>query len=369
MKKIPVYEPFIGSEELNNVLDAIKFGWIGSAGGKYLKEFEEEFAKYHGIKHAVPTSSGTAALHVTLKALGIKRGDEVIVPDLTFVATANVVTYCNAKPIFIDVHPEYWCIDPRKIEEKITKNTKAIIVVHLYGHPCYMNAIIDVAKEHDLYVIEDVAQAHGAEYKGKKVGTFGDVACFSFYGNKVITTGEGGICLTNNDELSEKIKLFINHGKSPLKHFWHEVIGFNYRMTNLQAAIGVAQLRKLDNFIKKKRQITRWYKEELKDLAEDDLITLQPEMDWAKCIYWMFSVLIEDSFVISRDDLMKKLEGKGIETRPFFYPMHILPIYKSNERFPISEELARKGINLPSSLSLKKKDIKYVCESIKVERK
>ena len=366
MRKIPVYEPSLGSEELNNVVDAVKSGWIGSAGGKYLNEFEDKFAKYHQMKHAIATSNGTAALHVVLKALGIEKGDEVIVPTLTFVATANVVVYCNAKPVFVDSHPEYYNMDPSKIEEVITPKTKAIIPVHLYGHPCDMDWIKDIAEEHDLYVVEDAAQAHGAEYKGKKVGSFGDISCFSFYGNKTMTTGEGGMCLTNNEEIAEKIRLLINHGKNPTKHFWHDVIGFNYRMTNLQAAVGVAQLKKLDEFIGRKKAIARWYSEELKELAERDLFTLHPEMPWAKCVYWMYCILVEDKFGMSRDELMKKLEEKGIETRPFFYPMHVMPPYKNDERFPVAEETSRKGINLPSGVNLTKENIGEVVSTIKV---
>ena len=365
MIKIPVYEPSLGSEELNNVVDAVKSGWIGSAGGKYLGEFEGNFAKYHQMKHAIATSNGTAALHVALKTLGIGEGDEVIVPTLTFVATANVVVYCNAKPVFVDSHPEYYNMDPLKIEEVITPKTKAIIPVHLYGHPCDMDWIKDIAEDHELYVIEDVAQAHGAEYKGKKVGSFGDISCFSFYGNKTMTTGEGGMCLTNNEEIAGKIRLLINHGKNPKKHFWHDVIGFNYRMTNLQAAIGVAQLKNLDEFIEKKREIAKSYSEGLKELEEEGQITLHPEMPWAKCVYWMYCILVDDNFGMNRDELMKRLEEKGIETRPFFYPMHVMPIYKNNKKFPVAEEISRKGVNLPSGVSLMEGIIEKVVSTIK----
>lgn len=366
MRKIPVYEPSLGSEELNNVIDAVKSGWIGSAGGKYLSEFEEKFAKYHRMKHAIATSNGTAALHVALKALGIGKGNEVIVPTLTFIATANAVIYCNAKPVFVDSHPEYYNMDPSKIEEVITHKTKAIIPVHLYGHPCDMDWIIDIAEDHDLYVIEDAAQAHGAEYKGKKVGSFGDISCFSFYGNKTMTTGEGGMCLTNNEEIAEKIRLLINHGKNPTKHFWHDVIGFNYRMTNLQAAVGVAQLNKLEEFIEKKRKIAKRYSEGLKELEEEERIKLHPEMSWAKCIYWMYSILVEDSFGMSRDELMKRLEGEGIDTRPFFYPIHKQPCYNITGVFPNSEYISERGLSLPSSTLLGEETIMYISEKIKL---
>ena len=360
---IPVAEPCLGEEELKNVVEAVKSGWISSK-GKYIEEFEREFAKYCGVKYGVATANGTVALHLALKALGIEKNDEVILPTLTFVATANAVPYCNAKPVFVDSHPEYWCIDPEKIEEKISKNTKAIIVVHLYGHPCDMDWIMDIAEDKRLCVIEDCAEAHGAEYKGKKVGDFGDIACFSFYGNKIITTGEGGMCLTNNEELAEKMKLLRDHGMSKHRRYWHEVIGFNYRMTNLQAAIGVAQLKKLDKFIEKKRQIAKWYAEELKELEDKESIKLHPEMNWAKCVYWMYSILIENKAKISRDELIKILEEGRIETRPFFVPMHLLPIYDTREGLPIAEELAKNGVNLPSSVNLNFEDVRIICSII-----
>ena len=356
--KIPVANPSLGEEELRNIMEAVKSGWISSK-GIFVDEFEEKFAGYLGTKYGIATSNGTAALHLALKALEIREGDEVIVPTLTFIAVANAITYCNAKPVFIDSHPEYWCIDPEKIEMAITPRTKAIIAVHLYGHPCNMEAIMDIAKNHGLHIVEDCAEAHGAEYKGRKVGSFGEISCFSFYGNKIITTGEGGMCLTNNEELAEKIKILRDHGMNPNKRYWHDVIGFNYRMTNLQASIGVAQLNKLDVFVKKKRQIAHWYSEELKNLQKKGLIKLHPEMPWAKCVYWMYSILVGDE---GRDDLMKKLEERGIETRPFFYPMHVMPPYKTKKRYPVSECLSRKGINLPSGLDLTKEDVRFIAE-------
>ena len=361
---IPIAEPCLGEEELKNVVDAIKSNWISSK-GKFIEEFENNFAQYCGVKYGITTSNGTTALHLALAALGIKSGDEIIIPDLTFVATANTVRYCNAKPVFVESHPDYWCIDPEKIEEKTTSKTKAIILVHLYGHPCDMGAILDIAKKHNLFVIEDAAEAHGAEYKGKKVGSFGDISCFSFYGNKIITTGEGGICLTNNEELAEKMRILRDHGMSKEKKYWHNIIGFNYRMTNLQAAMGVAQLKKLDKFIEKKRKIAKWYKEGLKELEEKGLIKLHPEMKWAKCIYWIYSILIEDKFGISKEELMKKLEERGIETRPLFYPIHILPPYKNDEKFPVAEEISKKGISLPSSVALDKERVDKIIKEIK----
>lgn len=362
---IPIAEPSLGEEELRNVVEAIKSGWISSK-GRFIEEFEQNFSNYCGRRYGVATANGTVALHLALEALGIKKGDEVIVPDLTFVAVANTVAYCNAKPIFVDSHPEYWCINPEKTEEKISSKTKAIIPVHLYGHPCDIDAIRDIAEDHDLFILEDAAEAHGAEYKGKKVGSFGNISCFSFYGNKIITTGEGGMCLTDIEELAEKMRILRDHGMNPNKRYWYDIVGFNYRMTNLQAAVGVAQLKKLDEFVEKKREIAGWYSEGLKELEDKELITLHQEMPWAKCVYWMYSMLVEEKFgMISRDDLMKRLEENGIDTRPFFYPVHVLPMYKSDDEYLVAEEISRKGINLPSGTTLKDENVLQIIKSIR----
>jgi perosamine synthetase len=304
----------------SNVTEAVNSGWISSK-GEFIEAFEENFARYCGVKYGVATSNGTVALHLALNALEVRMSDEIIVPTLAFIAVANAVTYCNAKPVFVDSHSEYWCIDPDKIEEKITPKTKAIVPVHLYGHPCDMNAVMEIAEDHNLYVIEDAAEAHGAEYKGKKVGGLGDISIFSFYGNKIITTGEGGMCLTNNEELYEKMRILRDHGMNPNKRYWHDVIGFNYRMTN-------------------------------------------PEMSWAMNVYWMYSILIEDDFYITRDQLMGKLEENEIETRPFFYPIHIMPPYKRDKEFPVAERTSKRGINLPSAVTLKEEDITKIVEII-----
>jgi len=362
--KIPITEPEIGETELKNVIEAVKSGWVSSK-GPFIEKFEENFSKYVGLKHGVATSNGTTALHLALAALEIKQGDEVIVPTFTFASVANVVIYTGAKPVFADSHPKYWCIDPTKLKEKITKKTRAIILVHLYGHPCDIDPIMKITKDHNLHVIEDCAEAHGAEYKGRKVGTFGDIACFSFYGNKVITTGEGGMCLTGNEELAEKIRVFRDHGMDTKKKYWHQVIGFNYRMTNLQAALGVAQLEKIDNFIERKRENAKTYNSFLKNVQG---VTLPPEMPWAKNVYWLYSILIEaKKYGMNRDELIKKLAEKGIETRQFFYPMHIMPPYKkyaTSNHFPIAEKLAKNGINLPSSVKLNEEEIEEIAQLI-----
>jgi perosamine synthetase len=344
--KIPLTEPEIGEEELQNVTEAVKSGWVSSK-GPFIEEFEKKFSNYTGVRHGVATSNGTTALHLALTSLGIRKGDRVLVPSLTFVAAASTVTYTGAEPIFIDSHPEYWCMDPSKIEEKID------------GHPCDMERILRIAEDHRLYVIEDCAEAPGAQYKGKKVGSFGIISCFSFYGNKIITTGEGGMCLTNREELAEKMRILRDHGMNPNKKYWHDIIGFNYRMTNLQAALGVAQLKKIDQLISKKRQTATTYNKLLQDLPT---VTRDPEMPWAKSVYWLYSVLVRKSL---RDKAIEHFERQGIETRPFFHPIHILPPYEHGLKLPVAEELSDKGLNLPSGPHLSEDQIEEVTELLK----
>ena len=361
---IPVYEPSLGEEEVENVLCAVKSGWVSSK-GKYIPEFEDAFSQYCNVAQGVACSNGTTALHLALTALGIHKGDEVLVPTLTFVSTANVVLFTGATPVFVDADPTYWCIDPQKIEDAISKRTKAIIPVHLYGNPCDMRAIMKIAHDHGLYVVEDAAESHGALCHDKMTGSFGDISCFSFYGNKIITTGEGGMCLTNNEQLADAMRRLRDHGMDPNKKYWHDRLGFNYRMTNLQAAIGVAQVKKLKGLIEKKRQIATWYRTELEDLARKNLITRHPETCWAKNVYWMYSLLLKERFPLPRDEIITKLKIEGIETRPFFYPIHTFPWYNKGETFPIAESLSRAGINLPSSANLRKKDVQTIADKLR----
>jgi len=273
------------------------------------------------------------------------------------------VSYTGAKPILVDSEPRTWNIDVGKIEEKITKKTKAIVPVHIYGHPVDMDPVLDLAGDHDLYVIEDSAEAHGAEYKGKRTGRLGHVGCFSFYANKIITTGEGGMIVTSNGEISEKARLLRDHAFEDEKRFWHRYIGFNYRMTNLQAAIGVAQLERINGFIETRRRNARLFNSLLGDVRG---ITLPVEEEWAKNVYWMYSILIEDSFGVSRDELRRRLDAEGIETRTFFYPIHTQPVYATyyRESFPIAEDFSQKGINLPSGNTLTEEEVEFIANSI-----
>ena len=362
--RIPVANPDIGSEEEELVVQAIRSGWISSQ-APYVKQFEKEFAEWLGVKHAIAVSNGTVALHLALLALGVGSGDEVIVPDLTFASPANMVVLTGARPVFVDVTREYWCIDPKDFRRKITRRTKAVIVVHLYGHPADMDEVLEIARENNIYVIEDCAEAHGAEYRGRKVGTFGDIATFSFYANKIITTGEGGMVVTNDDELADKIRLMRDHGMRP--RYWHIVLGFNYRMTGLQAAVGIAQLRKIGKLLERKRRIAMIYEEVLNDVSG---IELHPKMLWANPSYWLYSILVDEKKCgLSRDKLMEKLEKRGIETRRFFYPLHSMSAFNEysseGDAYPISTYLSEHGLNLPSGPRISDEEVAYVARVIK----
>ena len=358
---LPVAEPSLGEKELLYVSDCIASNWISST-GKYVGRFESLFADYCGSPYAVATSSGTTALHLALLALGICKGDEVIVPSLTFIATANAVTYTGATPVFIDSEPGTWNINPEKIEEAITPNTKEIIPVHLYGRPADMDPILEIARSHNLAVIEDAAEAHGADYKGRKVGSMGDIGIFSFFGNKIITTGEGGMVVTKDPYLAEQIRLLRDHGMSTSKRYWHTVLGYNYRLTNIQAAIGVAQVERIETIIKAKLDIADWYKKQLEEVKG---ITCPPRANWAKNVYWLYSILVEEEYGISRDDLMEELNAMDIDTRPFFLPVHQQPIYNTGQSLPVSERLSRCGLSLPSSINLSEEEITRICQAIK----
>ncbi len=358
---IPIAEPVIGEAEKRYVNEALDEGWVSSQ-GRFIERFEKGFADYCGVPHGVATSNGTTALHLALAALGVGAGDEVLIPSLTFIATANAVTYTGAKVVCCDVERDTWNLDAEDAAKKLTEKTTAVIPVHLYGHPADMDPLIELAADRDLLVVEDAAEAHGAEYKGRKVGSLGDAGVFSFYGNKIITTGEGGMVVTRDAELAERLRYLRDHAMSKEQRYLHPDVGYNYRMTNLQAALGCAQLEQLDAFINKKRTLAARYNDALKDVTG---ITLPPEKEWAKNVYWMYSVLVEDDYPLSRDELAAALKEKGIDTRPFFTPIHQQPPYKGQPRCPVAEELATKGINLPSGVTLTEEQVTVVCEVIK----
>jgi len=362
---LPVCEPFLSGKELEYVTDCLKTNWISSQ-GKYVEQFERRFAAYCGCEYGISTTSGTTALHLALASLGIGSGDEVIVPAFTMISTTFAIIYTGAKPVLVDAEPETWNIDTSKVEQKINQRTKAILPVHIYGHPCDMEPIMNIAEKYNLHVVEDAAEAHGAEYKGKKAGGIGHIGCFSFYANKIITTGEGGMIVTNDGAVAEKARALKDLAFSRQRRFLHTDLGFNYRMTNIQAAIGLAQFEKIDQYIGMRRKNAYLYNRLLKDIPG---ITLPPAKEWAKSVYWMYSILIDDKFGIGRDELMDQLRKKGIDTRTFFIPMHQQPVFQNMglfkaESYPVAEELERRGLYLPSGSGLTEQQIKQVCQTI-----
>lgn len=361
-KTIPLAHPTFNGNEKKYVLECLEAGWVSST-GRFVKLFEDAFARYCATSHGIACNSGTSALHLALAGLGIGEGDEVIMPTLTFVATANAVRYCGARPVFIDSEPETMTLNPQLLESCLTSRTKGIIVVHLYGHPADMRPITDFARANGLFVIEDAAEAHGALYRGRRVGTLGDAAAFSFFGNKIVTTGEGGMVTTSDNDLSDRIRMLRGHGMDPGLRYWFPVIGYNYRMTNIAAAIGLAQLEQIEGFLDRRIAIAQAYRAALA-LLEDFLI-LPSQQPWARHAFWSYPVVIRDTVLIERDDLMSRLQGDGIETRPVFYPMHILPPHRQGSaRFPVAERLARRGITLPMHTLLSNEDVIYIAERI-----
>jgi perosamine synthetase len=355
----PLYRPYLVGKEKEYVTQCLDSTWISSR-GEYVRLFEEKFSEYTGIKYSTTICNGTAALHIALLAAGIQRGDEVIVPSFTYIASVNSIAYCGARPLFVDSDPVTWQMDTNLIEKKITQHTKAIMVVHLYGHPCNMDKILNISHKHNLVVIEDCAEAFGTKYNDKIVGSFGDVAAFSFFGNKTITTGEGGMLATNNQTLIDKSILLKGQGVSPEREYWHTVVGYNYRMTNIAAAIGVAQLENADKIIYKKRQIAHWYKKYLIDMP----LIFHDEKEKAFHTYWMVSILVNKSEI--RDPLRNWLLENGIETRPTFPPVSSMPIYDNKgDFFPIAKDLSMRGLNLPSYPDLTESDIHSICQIIR----
>jgi perosamine synthetase len=339
---MPVAEPDLAGNEFKYLSDAFLSTWISSSGA-YINRFESDFAEFCGTKHGIATSNGTVALHLAMVALGIGEGDEVIVPDLTFAASINTVIHANATPVIVDIKEDTWCIDPAEIEKAITPKTKAIMPVHVYGQACDMDAIMAIAEKHNLYVIEDAAEAHGAEFKGKRVGSFGHVSTFSFYGNKVITTGEGGMCVTNSDELNERMRVLRDHGMSKQKRYWHDMVGYNYRMTNLQAAIGCAQLERIDAISAERRVTENTYKERL---SKFDFIQWQKDIEGRKRITWLVCATVNG---IDRDQVFEALKNNGVDVRPFFYPLSDMDVYKPYVFSKgNSQKVSKIGMNLPT---------------------
>jgi perosamine synthetase len=362
---IPVCEPTLGGNEMKYVQQAIETNWISSA-GRFIREFEARFAEACGVQYGIACANGTVAMHLAMATLGLEPGDEVIIPTFTMIATANAVTYCGAKPVLVDMEPEYWQMDLNQVEDKITPRTKAIVPVHIYGHPTDMDPLMALAEKHGLIVIEDAAEAHGAEYKGRRTGGLGHAAGFSFYGNKIITTGEGGMVTTNDRELARLAWNLRDHAFSRERHFWHKYIGFNYRMTNLQAAVGLAQVEQLDAFVAARRRNAAEYTRRLQGIPG---IRTPSEAPWAKNVYWMYGILVDEAeYGMSRDQLRRVLAEHGIETRTFFIPMHCQPVYWKQfrgERYPVAEDLCKRGFYLPSASSLRLEEIEYITRVIR----
>ena len=353
--------PNVGGLEKEYLNKAIDTGFVSTV-GPFVPEFEEKLAEFLGIEKAVSTQSGTSALHVALRELGIEEKDEVIVPALTFVATVNPILYVGAKPVFVDVDIKSWNIDPGEIEKHITKNTKAIIPVHLFGNPCDMDVIMDIARKHELYVIEDATESLGAKYKGKYTGTFGDLGCLSFNGNKIITTGGGGMVMGSDPERLDHVKFLVNQSRDESKGYFHPEVGFNYRMTNIEAAMGLAQMEKLEGFLAKKRTFNKIYKEELNDL---EFISFQAECEGAESCWWLTCIFFENEMDIA--GLQEKLKTYGIPTRRVFVPATDFPPYKDYKEaeLPNSFSIYERGLCLPCSTRNSEDDIYYVCEKFK----
>lgn len=363
-KKIPINKPSITELEISYVNDAIKNGW-GERCYDYIRCFEDKFAQYQGTKYALATSSCTGAIHLALMAMGVKAGEEVIIPELTWIASVEPILYIGAKPVFVDVLENTWCIDPAKIKDAITVKTKAIIVVHLYGNICEMDEIMKIAKEYNLMVLEDAAEGLGSEYKNAKAGSIAHAGVFSFHGTKTLATGEGGMLVTNEEAIFEKAKVLNDHGRNPKdtenKMFWMREFGYKYKISNLQAAMGVAQIERIEELIAKKRKIFDWYVGLLKDVP----CKMNHEQPYTKNSYWLPTVIFNKSLNFDRDAFFAFMESQNIDSRPFFYPLSSLPMFDAKKENYISYNIYYRGINLPSYHDLDFESIKYIANCIK----
>ena len=350
---ILVNEPVLGENEAKYVLDCLQTGWISSAGA-YIEKFEQQWASYCGMRHGIAVSNGTAALQIAVGCLQLDPGDEVIMPSFTIISCIQAIIYYGLKPVLVDCDPDTWCMDVTQIETKITPRTRAIMPVHMYGHPVDMDPVIELANRYGLKIIEDAAEVHGGEYKGRKCGGMGDISCFSFFANKIITTGEGGMLLTNDDAYADRARKLRNLCFEPGRRFVHRELGFNYRLTNMQAAIGLAQVEKIEQLVQRKIEIGQYYLNKLKGVSG---IQLPVEREWAKNVYWMFGLILDESTGETAESFAKKMRDEGIETRPYFLGMHEQPIFISQgmfegESYPVTERVARQGIYIPTGLNL-----------------
>jgi perosamine synthetase len=364
---IPVNTPLLDGNEKKYLIECIDTGWISSE-GPFIKKFEEKFAAKMGRKYGIAVSNGSVALDASMIALDIKPGDEVIMPTFTIICCASAITRVGAIPVLVDCEKNTWNMDVRQIEEKITPRTKAIMVVHIYGLPVDMDPIVALAKKYQLKIIEDAAEQHGQHYRGKPIGSFGEISCFSFYPNKHITTGEGGMIATDDLQLAERCRSLRNLCFKPERRFVHDELGYNYRMTNIQAAIGVAQLERMDEFVIKKRKTGHYYTDLLKDVPG---IQIPPKTTaYADNIYWVYGIVLNDEIPFDAAAAMQKMHDLGVGTRPFFWPMHEQPVLKkmnlfNNESYPVSERIARRGFYIPSGLNLTEGQMDRVVDCLK----
>ena len=364
---ISVNEPLLDGNEKKYLIECIDTGWISSE-GPFIKKFEEKMAAATGRKYGVAVSNGSVALDTAVLALGIEKGDEVIMPSFTIISCAAAIVRAGAVPVLVDSDSLSWNMDINAIEKKITKKTKAIMVVHIYGLPVQMDPILEIADKHGLKIIEDAAEMHGQTYKGKPAGSFGDISTFSFYPNKHITTGEGGMIMTDDPVLADKCRSLRNLCFIPEKRFLHEELGFNFRMTNMQAALGVAQMERLGEFVSIKRKMGGQYNELLKDIPSIQLPL--PSTDYAENIYWVYGIVLKEGVAFDAAEAMKKLAALGVGTRPFFWPMHEQPVFHKmglfkSERYPIAENIARRGFYVPSGMALKTEQIDKVSAAVR----
>lgn len=363
---IPVCEPLITARDIELVNDALASGWISSA-GKYLDLFEESWANYCGMPYGVAVSNGSTALDIAVDLLDLERGDEVIMPTFTIISPAQSVVRAGGVPVLVDSNPGSWQMDVDQIEGRITSRTRAILVVHIYGHPADMDPVMALAEKHGLTVIEDAAEVHGAEYKGRRCGGIGHISTFSFYANKLITTGEGGMVLVKSREHAERARSLRNLCFQPGRRFYHETLGYNYRMTNVQAAMGAGQIERIEETIARKREIAHVY-----DAAFSSIPALQlpSEMPWARNVYWVYGIVLGEERETDAVGIMSHLRSRGIETRPFFLGMHEQPVFHDmglfrNEHYPVSERLARRGLYLPNGLTISSDQIAEVADAVR----
>jgi perosamine synthetase len=366
-KPIPVNEPLLAGNEKRYLSECIETGWISSE-GPFIRQFEERFSARVGRKYGIAVSNGSAALDVTIAALGIEKGDEVIMPTFTIISCAASVVRAGAVPVLVDSDPETWNMAVAEIEARITDRTRAIMVVHIYGLPADMAPIIEIARKYDLSIIEDAAEMHGQTYRGRPCGSFGELSAFSFYANKHITTGEGGMIVTDDERIAERCRSFRNLCFLPKKRFVHDELGWNFRMTNMQAALGLAQLEQLDGFVEKKRRMGRLYSELLGDIS--GIQRPKQSTDYAENIYWVYGIVLRDELDFDAEEAMKRLSEKQVGSRPFFFPMHEQPVFRRmglfrDDRFPVAERLARRGFYLPSGMALTEDQIRYVTSSLR----